>query len=171
MKQSVERAESCVPLGNIPVLRANTELIFKSVGPPNRRFRGVCLALLALCLSHIPLGLGLFPVGAMGSPGSMSVLAATAATAASPLLDVFQVTSPVIEPKVYSCTQTLMVYSFGNSYGQPYVGKWKDTNSTTNRPGLEMYFSKTLITFHFYFRDYEARSNRDRYVHGANRCS
>lgn len=35
----------------------------------------------------------------------------------------FEVTSPVYTPLDAACTQTLMVHTFANSYGQPFVGK------------------------------------------------
>jgi hypothetical protein len=41
----------------------------------------------------------------------------------SSVLEVFQVNPPVLTPAGATCEQTLMVHSFGNSYGQPYVGK------------------------------------------------
>jgi len=42
-----------------------------------------------------------------------------------PVMDVFQVSPPVIVPAgvTSQCNQTLMVYTFANSYGKPFVGK------------------------------------------------
>jgi hypothetical protein len=48
-----------------------------------------------------------------------------AGTAAPPVMDVFEVYPAVKVPAGVTgqCQQTLMVYSFGNSYGKPFAGK------------------------------------------------
>lgn len=43
----------------------------------------------------------------------------------APLMDVFQVSTPIAIPKDVPshCQQVLMSYSFGNSYGKPFSGE------------------------------------------------
>jgi len=41
----------------------------------------------------------------------------------APVLEVFQISPPVLIPKPSACKQTLMVHSFGWSYGKPFVGE------------------------------------------------
>jgi hypothetical protein len=63
------------------------------------------------------------PPQLLNSPSSMTTRS-TAATA-PPMMDVFEV-SPVVKIPAdvrKQCQQTLMVYSFGNSYGKPFVGE------------------------------------------------
>ncbi|KAF2101082.1 hypothetical protein NA57DRAFT_65370 [Rhizodiscina lignyota] len=45
----------------------------------------------------------------------------------------FQVTAPVYAPPDAKCEQTLMVHSFGNSYGQPFVGPYNPPSCDFNR--------------------------------------
>ena len=40
-----------------------------------------------------------------------------------PVLDVFQVSTPITIPVSATCQGTLMEYSFANSYGKPFIGK------------------------------------------------
>lgn len=44
---------------------------------------------------------------------------------AGPLMDVFEVSTPIAVPKEVpsQCQQVLMSYSFGNSYGKPFSGQ------------------------------------------------
>jgi len=53
--------------------------------------------------------------------------------AAASLMDVFQVSTPITIPSGVSsqCQQTLMVYSFGNTYGKPFVGEWSARHDLT----------------------------------------
>jgi hypothetical protein len=60
-------------------------------------------------------------VSVMLLPSSLFALAASQATS---LLECFQITTPVTIPEDADCTQTLMVHSFANSYGQPFVGRF-----------------------------------------------
>jgi hypothetical protein len=54
----------------------------------------------------------------------------------SPIMDVFQVSPPVTLPggETSQCNRTLMVYSFGQSYGKPFVGKWLRERETRHEP-------------------------------------
>jgi hypothetical protein len=61
-------------------------------------------------------------------PSPLSInpsVAKRAEGAGPPLMDVFQVSTPINIPSGLSnqCQQVLMSYSFGNSYGKPFSGK------------------------------------------------
>ena len=51
----------------------------------------------------------------------------------SSLLDCFQVAAPVDSPTKPNCQQTLMVHTFGWSYGIPYVGQYTPPNCDFDR--------------------------------------
>lgn len=51
----------------------------------------------------------------------------------SSLLECFQVAAPVLSPAKPSCQQTLMVHTFGWSYGIPFVGDYIPPNCDFNR--------------------------------------
>lgn len=82
---------------------------------------------LVLCTSALLLVLSMsLDEAGLILPASMMLLPsqfALAASLATPLLEVLQLTTPVVIPEDADCTQTLMEYSFANSYGQPFVGR------------------------------------------------
>ncbi|KAF2704862.1 hypothetical protein K504DRAFT_389525 [Pleomassaria siparia CBS 279.74] len=51
----------------------------------------------------------------------------------SSLLECFQVSAPVASPATPSCQQTLMVHTFGSSYGVPFVGNYTPPDCDFNR--------------------------------------
>ncbi|KAF2759456.1 hypothetical protein EJ05DRAFT_437066 [Pseudovirgaria hyperparasitica] len=55
---------------------------------------------------------------------SLNVLTARASTPAAAILECFQVSPPVETPVDALCTQVLMVHSFANSYGNPFLGDY-----------------------------------------------
>ena len=90
-------------------------------------FSRICyVALTAAILFNVSFAVKRIPLGSimpLQLPASSSIL--RRADAASPLMDVFQVSPPVAIPggALSQCEKTLMVYSFGNSYGKPFVGE------------------------------------------------
>ncbi|ORY10896.1 peptide N-acetyl-beta-D-glucosaminyl asparaginase amidase A-domain-containing protein [Clohesyomyces aquaticus] len=56
-----------------------------------------------------------------------------APNASSALLDVIQVTAPVLKNPKSRCEQTLMVHTFGWSYGMPFLGDYSPPNCDFNR--------------------------------------
>lgn len=60
-----------------------------------------------------------------GQPELLSsrTLASRASNLSSSLLEVFQVSPPMLSPADATCKQTLMVHPFAFSYGHPYVGE------------------------------------------------
>lgn len=56
-----------------------------------------------------------------------------AANQTSPLLECLQVTPPVLSPAKPTCQQTLMVHTFGYSYGKPFVGDYIPPECEFNR--------------------------------------
>ena len=49
----------------------------------------------------------------------------------------FQVTAPVFAPANAKCEQTLMVHSFGNSFGQPFVGQYLNFHFLNGAPAKQ----------------------------------
>jgi hypothetical protein len=90
-------------------------------------FSRICYVVLtAAILFNVSFAVKRVPLGSIMPPqlpDSSSIL--RRADAASPLMDVFQVSPPVAIPggALSQCEKTLMVYSFGNSYGKPFVGE------------------------------------------------
>lgn len=55
------------------------------------------------------------------------------ANESSPLLECFEVSPPVLTPSKPTCQQTLMVHTFGWSYGKPFVGDYTPPDCDFNR--------------------------------------
>ncbi|KAF2736360.1 hypothetical protein EJ04DRAFT_433224 [Polyplosphaeria fusca] len=60
-------------------------------------------------------------------------LRSRAANQSSPLLRCLQVSPPVLSPATSSYTETLMVHTFGWSYGKPYIGEYTPPDVDFNR--------------------------------------
>lgn len=81
--------------------------------------------LLIACVCWLALGfLVASPEADHASVASIQSLAVRASASASALLECFQVSVPVKFPTDAACTQSLMMHSFANSYGNPYIGTW-----------------------------------------------
>ncbi|OCL04515.1 hypothetical protein AOQ84DRAFT_300730 [Glonium stellatum] len=64
---------------------------------------------------------------------SFRTLANRASNLSSSLLEVFQVSPPILSPADATCKQTLMVHSFAYSYGHPYVGEYTPPSCEFNK--------------------------------------
>ncbi|KAF2266670.1 hypothetical protein CC78DRAFT_458814 [Lojkania enalia] len=67
----------------------------------------------------------------LGAP--RTILSRRAPNETSPLLNCIQVSPPVLSPSKPSQTQTLMVHTFGWSYGKPFVGNYYPPSFDFNR--------------------------------------
>lgn len=81
-----------------------------------------------LCLIIVLITLPYSVVASMATLGQLGMstprsLASRASNGSSSLLQVFQVSPPVLSPADAGCKQTLMVHSFAYSYGMPFVGE------------------------------------------------
>ena len=81
-----------------------------------------------ICSILILISLSYYVFAFLATPGQPELLPSrTLASCASnlswPLLEVFQVSPPMLNPADATCKQILMVHPFAFSYGHPYVGE------------------------------------------------
>jgi hypothetical protein len=94
------------------------------------RFRGVATSICSRFMFIVLISTLLFNLSLAVRPASRDLILplqlSRQANTTSPIMDVFQVSPPVNVPAgaTSQCNKTLMVYSFGQSYGKPFVGEW-----------------------------------------------
>jgi len=112
----------CCFMGRPPGFPCNAAAFTLRIGLPNLRHLMLFIVLLFSSVS----------VAALSNPAGADQRAflpkkpqqpARAAANTSGILRNFEVDPPIYTPTPARCQQILMTYSFGNSYGQPFIGQ------------------------------------------------
>jgi hypothetical protein len=111
------------------------------MGRPRPAISSGILPLIICFLILITLPQTAFAMLAIPQPGSLTfgpALIGRALNDTSSLLNCLQVAAPVASPPKPSCQQTLMVHTFGWSYGIPYVGQYTPPDCDFNRVSFNL---------------------------------